>query len=145
MTDAEGVSITLWCDHYDVDAVNNTLGLLAAAVGPAAQQAAELERVGGLLADATEKHRRALRLYRDARQRLAEIYEARPTRGRFLVEIDDRGGAWLLDPVKGDAGLGFRYRTLADLWADRPGLRPVEWTDGRLLVEHCPLNGGEAS
>lgn len=38
---------------------------------------------------------------------------------------DWAGPVWLLDPVKGFAGFGFQFPSLADLWRAHPYLRPA--------------------
>lgn len=74
---------------------------------------------------------------RDAARRRARAAESRLERvlsgGRalsekgFHVSVAADGSAWLQCPEKRDAGFGFRFASLADLWRVHPDLRPVEW------------------
>jgi hypothetical protein len=87
-------------------------------------------------ANAEERARREHLLRRDAEDRLdAVLHGRRRLFGEVLVRVCEDGSAWLLDPVKQEAGWGLRYPSLADIWRDYPELRPVRWDGGDLIVD----------
>ena len=69
-----------------------------------------------------------------ANARLSRVLTGRSlTFGEVLVSVGADGSAWMQDPTKGDAGYGLHFSDLATLWRCHPELRPVRWTDGRLV------------
>lgn len=112
------------------------------------------------LADDLERARvsadRSRLAMRAANERLALVLERRPA-GSVMGPAEvrpDRGQAgelrrpwhgpvWLVDPVKRWSGLGFRYESIADLWASHPYLRPTSAghdEDGPWMrVEYQPI------
>lgn len=95
----------------------------------------------------------ARRTQKDAATRLDRVLHGRtPAFGEILVRVDQRtGAAWLLDPVRKDAGFGLYFPSLADLWREHPELRPIRWgadADGPVLIVSafamCPAAKPEA-
>lgn len=86
--------------------------------------------------NAEERARLAHAAERDAKDRLeAVLHGRRRLFGEALVRVAADGAAWLMDPVKQEAGMGFRFDSLADLWHAHPELRPVRWDGGDLIVD----------
>ena len=87
-------------------------------------------------AEAEQRSRQSHAVCQAAQGRLdAVLHGRRRLFGEALVRVADDGVAWLLDPVKQEAGIGLRYPSLADLWREHPELRPVRWANGDLIVD----------
>jgi hypothetical protein len=87
-------------------------------------------------AEAEQRTGRAHAAELDAKANLdAVLHGRRRLFGEALVRVAEDCSAWLLDPVKREAGFGLRYPSLADLWRAHPELRPVRWDGGDLIVD----------
>lgn len=117
-------------DH--IEGLNALLRVIADYVSDAGRAAATLR---GAIIDRDS----ARRAQQDAAVRLDRVLHGRtPAFGEILVRVDPHNGsAWLLDPVRKDAGFGLRFPSLNDLWREHPELRPVRWgadADGPVLI-----------
>lgn len=72
---------------------------------------------------------------RRAEAKLDLVLKPSAIRGRYLVRTYPNGEVWLLDPEKKEAGFGYGFKSLDELWRAHPDLRPVSWLAGDLLVE----------
>lgn len=130
-THTTGASVVV--DHYDL-AFAQTVADAIAEILPDATRAIAIARTAQ--ADAEARTRRAGALRQDAQERLhAVLHGRRRLFGEVLVRVTKDGAAWLLDPVKQEAGFGLRYPSLADVWREHPELRPVRWDGGDLIVD----------
>jgi len=119
-------------DCHDIDRANVVADAIAEVL-PDATTA--IGQARALQSEAEVRARHAYSEERDAKSRLdAVLHGRRILYGEALVRVTD-GEAWLLDPVKQEAGFGLRYPSLADLWRAHPELRPVRWDGGDLIVD----------
>lgn len=141
-----GGGLVSWTGYVDVggnadhlDALNGLLSLVCEAISDVGLLAAQVR-------NAFADKRAADARRADAEERLRRVLTGRNfAHGECFVRVGDDGSAWLLDPVKRDAGWGLRFPSLTDLWRDHPELRPVRWgADPRgpfLIVSPMALDG----
>jgi hypothetical protein len=128
----EGLAVHVFGDE---EAKNEPAGALADRIVSLLNGSDELARAKHIAERTADLARRSQIVANRLREDLTRVLSGRRIRGSFLVQLDDRGGAWLQDPEKGDAGFGLYFKSLSDLWRAHPDLRPVEWADGRLICE----------
>lgn len=130
-THETGASVLV--DHCD-DEFANVVADAIVAVLPDATRAIFLARQAQ--GDAEDREKKSHSRSRRAEAQLdAVLHRGRPrVFGEALVRTFKDGSAWLLDPVKQEAGLGLRFSSLKELWQEFPELRPVRWSGGDLIV-----------
>lgn len=131
----EGWNLWLNPGAGPIEAFNVILGTIADSISDAG-------RLAALVRNAFADKRAADEARERAEKRLRDTLTGRAIRGRFLVQLEDDGRAWLQDPERGDRGFGLRFASLAELWRTHPDLRPVEWSGGRLIVESFAMVEG---
>jgi hypothetical protein len=125
--------------HRD-DANNALADIIVAALGGADVAAARLRSAQQDASDAKERAQRMADRMRVAENRLERTLTGRScVTGEVWVDVAPDGTAWMHDPIKGAAGFGLRWPSLADLWRAHPELRPVRWADGRLICAALAL------
>lgn len=125
--------VSVLVDCYDVDRANAVADAIAEVL-PDATQAIDRARRAYVEAEERTKNEYSARM--DAETRLdAVLHGRRCLFGEAMVRVVEDGSAWLMDPVKQEAGFGLRYPSLADLWRAHPELRPVRWDGGDLIVD----------
>jgi DNA-binding CsgD family transcriptional regulator len=126
-------SVSVLVDCYDIERANVVADAIAELLPDATKAIGQARALQG---QAESRARHAHSEERDAKSRLdAVLHGRRRLFGEALVRVTETGEAWLLDPVKQEAGFGLRYPALADLWRAHPELRPVRWEDGDLIVD----------
>lgn len=92
-------------------------------------------------ADSRDRADRALGALQTERARVRKLLHGGRFFGRVLVVLSDDGAVWVQDPEKRDAGMGFRFESLADLWRTWPDIRPVSWQGGDMICESFAIGG----
>lgn len=120
-------------DHSDLEFAALVADAIADVLPDATYQIAVARNAQAAAEDRAQKEHAARR---EAEARLhAVLHGRRRLFGEALVRVGDDGSAWLLDPIKQEAGYGLRYPSLTDLWRAHPELRPVRWVGGDLIVD----------
>src|SRR5690606_17832007 len=132
-TGRDGTGVSVLVDHWDIEAASAVADAIVEVLPNATAAIAQAKHDQ---AKAEERARRAHAAELDAKARLdATLHGKRRLFGEALVRVAADGkSVWLLDPVKQEAGFGFRYPSLPDLWRAHPELRPVRWDNGHLTV-----------
>lgn len=133
---AAGVSVGMWASYGPANAADAFVADIAAVLPDASRAIALAEDRAAAAEARAEACAASLRGERDRTRRLlagGRFF------GRVLIQVDESGRAWAMDPCKRDRGFGFRFESLAVLWRQWPDLRPVAWEGGDLICESFAL------
>jgi hypothetical protein len=120
-----GGGVVAWTGYINVNdeivALNGLLSLVCEVITEAGRTAATVRNV------IVDKQAAELK-YTTAKRRLRATLTGRVgVTGDLFVRREADGSVWLLDPDKREAGFGFRFGSLDELWRTHPELRPIRW------------------